>query len=129
MSITLDYVRDKGFLYITVDGEFVLDELNAAFVEMTRSDEYPPDVDAIWDLRKADFVSANQNLWRNIIECRKKYIERANCKSAMVVCGDFPFGMGRMYQMLAEQDVPQEIIIFKSLSEAEQYIAPSRPQE
>lgn len=51
----------------------------SAMEKITQSNQYPPNTDALWDLREMDFTRVDINYWRSIISIRKQYKERGNC--------------------------------------------------
>ncbi|MFH1021101.1 MAG: hypothetical protein V1782_10915 [Pseudomonadota bacterium] len=127
MSIVLKYDQDNKLIIVTVLGKIMLDEIDSAFQQITRSSDYPPNIDALWDLRNTDFLHVDEKFIRGIIKLREKYSDRANNKSAIIVSDDLSFGLGRMFEMLAANDVHQEIMVFRDYSEGERWILHDRP--
>jgi len=122
MSIEVEFNRDKNFLRVTIIGLPSLQDFEAVLTQITTSNEYPPNINAVWDLRKADFMTADDKLFRHIIELRKCYPQRSHCKSALIANDDLAFGMSRMFQMLSEDKVPLELMVFRDYAEGEQWI-------
>ncbi|MBU1699191.1 MAG: hypothetical protein KJ970_15185 [Candidatus Eisenbacteria bacterium] len=125
MSVDLRFDPEKKILYLTVKGRFTLEEFQAAMEKIARSDQYPPDTNALWDLRELDFETIDAGYWRRILEIRKKFPERHTARLAHIVKGDFAFGMLRMYEILSSLDkggLEQQVRLFKSFSEGEQWL-------
>ena len=125
MSFDIRFDQKKRILFVTLNGDFTLAEFQAAMEKITQSNQYPPDTDALWDLREMDFARVDSDYWRSIISIRKQYGERGTARIAHVVRGDFAFGMLRMYQIQSELDpngLQQRIEVFKSISEGENWL-------
>jgi hypothetical protein len=127
MPVKIIHDSDKNIIRATITGQPTLVDLDAAFQSITTSTEYPPDVDAIWDLRDADVKTADDKFVRHIIELLKRYPQRARCKSALIATDDLAYGMSRMFQILSEDKVTQELMIFRTYAEGEQWICRNRP--
>ena len=117
---------EKGFLVVTVAGSFSLAEFSTSLDEITKSGRFPPDVDALWDLREMDFQSVDVRFWRGIIDTLKQYPERSGARATHVVQSDFAFGMSRMYEILLGLDpilASRQMTVFTSYAEAEAWLA------
>ena len=126
MPIELKYDQTKKILLVTVIGQITLDEITSAFQKITSSSQFAPNVDALWDMRQANFTDTNERLWREIIEVRKQYPERKNYRSAVIATDKFAYGMTRMYELISEGDLPRKLMVFKDFSEGEQWILQNR---
>jgi hypothetical protein len=125
MSFDIRFDEKKNILFVTLKGDFTIGDFQNAMKQITQSNQYPPDTDALWDLRGMDFTRVDTIYWRGIISIRKQYRERGTARIAHIVKGDFAFGMLRMYQIYSELDpngLRQEIEIFKSISEGEKWL-------
>jgi len=125
MPSALRYDHDKKILFVTVTGAFPLDEFRAVMEQITHSDEYPPDTDALWDLREMELQSVESAFFRGVIAVRKQFPQRGTARMAHIVSGDFAYGMLRMYEILSETDrdnLPQGIMVFKSCAEGEAWL-------
>ena len=126
MPIDLHYDREKNILYVTIGEQITQEEFSKAIEKITHSDEFPPDVPTLWDLRTGDFTTADSSLTTLFIEIRKKHPERGKAKIALIVSDDLAFGMSRMYELKAF-DLPQEMRVFRDYAEGEQWIIQGRP--
>lgn len=130
MPLELRYDKEKGILYVTVDGNVRVDEFDTVMKEIVSADDHPPNVPTLWDVRSAqvklDMQSAQsqgkeKQFLSAMIEMRKQYPERGNAKLAIVVPGDLAFGLSRMYEILSNH-LPQAIMVFRDYSEAERWL-------
>ena len=124
MTIELEYKSSDNYLLATVEGVFVHHDFIQAMAEITSSEEYSPDVNTIWDVRKLDFGHVDEDLERLVISIRKTIDEkRGNTKLAFVVADDLSFGMTRMYQTLSEMsELSQEMKIFRKAEDARNWV-------
>jgi RNAse (barnase) inhibitor barstar len=125
MSFDIRFDEKKNILVVTLKGDFTIADFQNAMKQITQSNQYPPDTDALWDLREMDFTRVDTIYWRGIISIRKQHRERGTARIAHIVKGDFAFGMLRMYQIYSELDpngLRQKIEIFKSISEGEKWL-------
>ena len=121
MSIDLKYDPKSGILYATIGEHISQSEFSDALEKITHSVEYPPDVKVLWDARSARSAQGDDNAVMRFIGIRKIFPDRGNTKIAIVVSSDFSFGMARMYELFSA-NLPQSIMVFKSIPEAEQWL-------
>jgi len=129
MDIDIRFDEGKKVLFVTSRGPLNAEAFTEAMVEITHSDRYPPDTDALWDLREVLFEDIDAMFWRTIIEIRERFPERSSARLAHVVQGDFAFGMLRMYEILSGLNMerqPQTLRVFKSIPDAERWLLDSR---
>jgi hypothetical protein len=125
MSFDIRFDQDKKILILTVGETFTLEEFQTLMEEITRSKKYPPNTDALWDLRALDFEKIHASYLQGILKIRKQYPERNTARLAHIVKGDFAFGMMRMYQIYSDLDqhgLHQKVGVFKSISEGEKWL-------
>jgi hypothetical protein len=131
MPLELRYDGEKRILCVTVDGNVRVDEFDVVIRRIVSSNDYPPNVPTLWDVRSvrvrldAESVRAQggeTQFLLAMIEMRKRYPERGNAKLAIVVPNDFRFGMSRMYEILSDR-LPQSIMVFRDYAEAEQWLS------
>jgi len=125
MPTDLRFDGEKGILVVTVRGSLTLEEFRTTLEEITHSDQYPPDIDTLWDFQAMDFQAMDSDFFRHIISIRKHYPERGIARAAHIVAGDFAFGMLRMHEILSDADrvgLPQSMKVSKSFSEGEQWL-------
>ena len=128
MAIDLRFDMNKSILYVFVTGSITIHEFQDTMERMTHSKEFPPHVNALWDLRELDLAAVDAGFWRGIIHVRKQFPERGNARLAHVVKDDLGFGMLRMYENLSDSDpggLEQRIMVFRSIGEAENWLMKS----
>jgi hypothetical protein len=125
MAIDINYKRDKGFLYIMVKGHSTIEEYEKVMEEMTKSEQYPADVNTMWDVREQEFNDFDSDTINRFLSIRKRYPERGTARVAFIVKGDFAFGMMRMYDILSSLEgskLPQNLMVFRDYSEGEKWL-------
>jgi hypothetical protein len=121
MSVHYTYNKEKDILYGTIGDNVTIDELKIILTEISSSKEFPPDVKALWDIRKLDFSKINADFGKQLILARKKNTSRGNTKIAILADQDLAYGMSRMYESMSE-GMPQTIMVFKELEKAEDWL-------
>jgi len=121
MTIEYKYDKDKDALYASIEGAFNLDEFKVTIVKIVNSNEYPPDIRTLWDMRRTDFTGISYDLEKSAIYIREQYPKRAGARLSFVAESDLAYGMLRMYETLSD-DLPQEIKVFRKFSEAEEWL-------
>ncbi len=123
MPVTLTYNPQKKILYLTVVGPLSLEEYVATIQRITHSPEYPPNVSALWDLRKADLQSADRTFFKKILERREQHREREHVKVALIASSDLEYGMSRMFEALSENEtISQKLMVFRDYEKGERWL-------
>ena len=121
MPIEFRHDREKEFLLVVVTGHFTLEGFEAAMKDTTESDQFPPDIRPMWDMRELDFSGYDRSFEERLIHIQKKFPQRGRARVAWIVADDHAFGMGRMYEALSEK-LTQNIKVFRSYAEAEDWL-------
>ena len=78
----------------------------------------------LWDARDLDVTDVTQNQIRQIISfIVNSSQKRESGKAAWVVQDAVSFGMGRMFQIISENNMDLDIKIFRDYSQAEEWIS------
>ena len=117
MDIDLAFDNQKQILIVTVKDELIESDVYLALKEMVSSIIYPPDVDALWDLRTVNFKLTTEELAYRLRIVREGFPERGSANIAFVVSDELGFGMTRMHDLMA-YELPQNVHIFKEYDEA-----------
>ena len=120
--IDIKYDQNRKMLNISVSGKSGFDEFTSTLETITSSKDYPPNVRAVWDVRKADFSFANFQIVSKAVNVRSSFKKRGDCRSALIVSGDFQYGLGRMFEMLSEGKIPHQLMVFRDYEEGEQWL-------
>jgi hypothetical protein len=75
----------------------------------------------MWDSRDTDFSEYDRGFLDQLGAIQKRYPERGTTRVAWIVAQGHPFGLGRMYEALAE-DLPRHVRVFRSYTEAEHWL-------
>ncbi len=121
MPVRLRYDGEKEILCVAVKNPFTLEEFEAAVKDIVESDQFPPDIGALWDLRELDFNDIDRSFEEDLINIQMKFPERGQARLALITPEGLGFGMTRMYEALSD-DLPQRIRAFKSYTEAEDWL-------
>ncbi len=121
MPIEFRYDREKEVLLAAVKSPLTLEEFETAMKSITRSDQFPPDIRTLWDVRELDLRDIDTNFVKRLIDIRKKYPERGPARNAVIVADGHGFAMTRMYKALSD-DLPQQIRPCKSYAEGEDWL-------
>jgi hypothetical protein len=121
MPVEFRYDREKEVLFGTMTSPLMPEEIEAALKDITRSDQFPPDTNVLWDMRKVDFSALDRNFEESLINIQKKFPERGRARVAWIAAEDHAFAMGRMYEALAH-DLPRQMRVFRSYTKAEDWL-------
>jgi hypothetical protein len=107
----------KNLTIIEVSGRVTLEELIDEISSFYRS-EYTANL--IWEFSNADVSEMQSDHLRQIICHAQKFVDlRQNGKTALVMPGSLAFGLGRMYEILAEiEDLPRTLAVVRDIREA-----------
>ncbi|MGD9158494.1 MAG: hypothetical protein PVG39_08820 [Desulfobacteraceae bacterium] len=125
--IDIKYDQNRKMLNITVSGISDFNEFSSTLETITNSTDYPPNVRAVWDIRKADFSFANFQLVREVVKIRRSFKKRDHCRSALIVSGNLQYGLGRMFEMLSDGKIPHQFMVFRDYEEGEQWLLKNQP--
>ena len=105
---------------MAVPSPLTLDYFEEAMKVITRSDQFPPDIRTIWDVRELDFSNIDLSFEKLLISIRKKYPERGSARNAVIVTDNLGFGMTRMYAALGS--FSENVRAFKSYKAGEDWL-------
>ena len=115
--------RVKGIRTHVIHGEIKLSDIKTFLGTLYNSAEYDPEFHAVWDVREADFPEVTPSEIRDLA-----YFVRANWtgkyrrKAAVVVFGDFHFGLSRMFAQFVSPSAHGKIKVFRDLRGAADWI-------
>ena len=122
MPIEIRYDQHRRMLSIAILGTSDFDEYASTLETITSSNDYPPNVRTLWDLRKADFSFVNFTSVKKIVGIRERFKNRDNCKVALVASSNLQYGLCRMFQMLLDGRLPHELAVFREYDEGEKWL-------
>ena len=121
MAVDTRYDAERKILHLTLKDAPTAEQFLAAMQMITTSDQFPPDVDTLWDFRETDLKDLNREIILRLIEIRKQHPKRAEARVAFVGTDDFKFGMLRMFELSAVA-LPNRMMVFRTCAEAEQWL-------
>ena len=122
MSVEIKYDQNRKVLDIIVFGLSDADDLSSALEHIINSGDYPPNTDAIWDVRNSDLSNANFQFVSDLVKIRSRFKKRRNCRSALIVSSEVQYGLCRMFEMLSEGKISQQLRVFRDYKEGEQWL-------
>jgi len=131
MAIDIRHNSEREFLIITVTGQLCLEEYKAIMGKITQSEQYPADINALWDVREQDFSCVTSSSVDGLIEISEQYPERGASRVAFIVGANLAYGMLRMYELSLSIKNPkcsQKLRVFRDYSEGENWLFEDQPQ-
>ena len=122
MSVEIKYDQNRKVLDIIVFGLSDADDLSSALEHIINSGDYPPNTDAIWDVRNSDLSNANFQFVSDLVKIRSRFKKRRDCRSALIVSSEVQYGLCRMFEMLSEGKISQQLRVFRDYKEGEQWL-------
>lgn len=68
MPVEFHYDRDKKVLRGAMISSMTMQEFAAALEEITTSEQFPPNIRTLWDLRELDFKTFDRNFEERLID-------------------------------------------------------------
>ena len=128
MSIEINYDQSVPILRIITSGQLDYDEFSFFMETIVNSKDYPANINTIWDLRKGEFSSVDNNFWENLINQRMRFPQRDNSRSALIVESSFQYGMSRMFQNQVGERIPQKFMVFRDYDAGEKWLLESHEE-
>ena len=125
MAIDIKYQPEKEYVLIAVKGISSIEEFKTILDTITQSEEYPPNINTLWDVREQDFSSISLESMKSLIQISNNYPERGTAKVAFIVKGNLAYGMMRMYETFSSFEglnLRQHLRVFKNFSEGEKWL-------
>jgi len=128
MPIELIFDKQCKLLHIKASDQISIDDFESALQDILSSEEYPPDIATLWDLRNLDFGAISSNFEKNLIAIHKKYPARGKTRFAMLVSSQLGVGMSMMYKSLSEvHGIPHEFKVFLNIDDAKGWLTGHQP--
>jgi hypothetical protein len=124
MDFLVHIDKKRNIRSLKVSGLLNITELVNKLGDFYKSSEYDPYMNALWDLRTADFSKVTTDAVHSFVDIVKKYWgqEGKNKKAALVVSSDFDYGIARMYEIPLSLGTSGDIMVFKDYDEAEKWL-------
>lgn len=107
-----------------LSGEVNLPEFHELLQKLYASPQFDPDLNALWDIRQADFSKVSPDDVRALMNVVATHWGKdGKCRAAIVVGGLAEYGICRMYESQFGPAAPCKIKIFTDLDAAWQWFA------
>ena len=123
MEISTQFNEELNLRIHKVEGPIDVDQLKEMLSALYKSPEYDPNMNALWDLRAADFTSVTTEQVASMTGMVEKYwAKEGQSKASLIVSRDLDFGLSRMYEMLLSGSSPDKVMVFRDYDEAEKWL-------
>ena len=123
MEMSTQFNEEENLRIHKVEGPIDVDQLKEMLSALYESPGYDPDMNALWDLRTADFTSVKNEQIASLTGMVEKYwAKEGQGKAALIVTRDLDFGLSRMYEMLLSGSSPDKVMVFRDYDEAEKWL-------
>ncbi len=123
MSVVTVFDPDCMVRSHTVTGNVSLAAFRGLLPGLYTSKQFNPDMNAFWDLRRADLSGILPEDVRELMHVVMSLWGRSGkCHSAILVASENEFGVARTYASQFGRDAPCQIRIFLDLDEARRWI-------
>ncbi len=111
----------------TLSGAFEFDALFGALKDIYNDPGFDPELNSIWDMTKLaglQLISPEQlkDVVAYVTKVRSKH---GSLKTALVVSKKIDFGIARVYELSMKPDSNNEVMVFKDVKKAEEWIRES----
>ena len=123
MNIESRTDRAKGLRTHVIRGPVTPAEVKDFLGSLYLSDEFDPTFHSLWDMREADFSSVSQADIKEMAHfARVNWAEKRRHRIAVVISGDFRFGLSRMFEQFIGPPAHGRIRSFRDLQLALDWI-------
>jgi len=119
MAVSTHVDRKAKLRKHTVSGSLTLPVLQGILRDVYAHPDYDPTLNVLWDLRDAVVEFSSEDV-RQLTDAVGSYWQGA--RAAIVATNEFAFGMARMYEMVMSEKSSGDVMVFRSLAEAEQWL-------
>jgi len=125
MNIETEINESSNFRIHTLTGDFDFDELFDALVSVYDDENFDRNLNSVWDfidVKGIETISTNQiqKIVAYVTWKREKY---GGMKTALVVSNKIHYGIARMYEQSLEASSKSEIMVFRDLGSAVEWIS------
>ena len=123
MEISTQFNAEENQRIHKVEGTIDVDQIKEMLSALYNSPDYDPNMNALWDLRAADFTSVTTEQITSLTGMVEKYWGKGGQgKAALIVSRDLDYGLSRMYEMLLSGSSPDKVMVFRDYDEAENWL-------
>ena len=122
MAMNLDFNQRQGVLSVTVRGYLTIEDIELNMLKLFSSDEYPRDVNTLWDIRDMSFDNIDIAFIKRMVSLRKKYNRvRGNARIAILSNYALAAPIVKLYVILSK-GLSQQTMVFVSAEEAKLWL-------
>ena len=119
VDITTEIDKEANLRTHKVTGGVTVDSLLAKLGEIYSRPDFQADMNSLWDLRGAEFLSMTSSELEKLANfVVGHWGTGGKSRAALVVSRDFEFGLSRMYEIFVESRMSGEVEVFRDLDEA-----------
>ena len=123
MEISTQIDRKRNVRIHRLIGPTSVPELEKISAGFYKSPDYDLGMNALWDLKDADFSSVTSSDIDSIVGLAKKlWGQGGKRKVALVVTKELDYGLSRMYEILMSEVTSDNIMVFKDYDKAEKWL-------
>lgn len=116
---------ESGFRTHVVRGVLDLEEVKSALEEVYARPDFKPEADTLCDLRQADLGHSSRAIIKGVVDyVREHRGAPPGARTAIVAGRDLDYGIARMYEQLLEAGSPSDVMVFRTIDEAEAWLKP-----
>jgi hypothetical protein len=121
--------QEYGLVVTTFSGTVTREDFVALYRALYADPEYVPGLDEVADVMRVtmfDVHTAELQAARDLMVARYRQHPGASCRTAILASADVSFGIGRMYQALADE-TPEHVQVFRDPEQAARWLRPDVP--
>jgi hypothetical protein len=125
MNIETEIYETSNFRIHTLMGEFDFDELFETLVSVYEDENFDPSLNSVWDLLDVSGIEkiATDQIQKIVAYVSWKREKYGSMRTALVVSSRIHYGIARMYEQSLEASSKSEIMVFRDLQSAIQWIS------
>ena len=127
MNIKTEIDQKAKIRIHTLSGAFEFDMLYSALEDIYDDPEFDPELNSIWDFTRVaglQLISPDQ-LNKVVAFIIKQRSQFGALKTALVVSKKIDFGLARVYELSLKSDENNEVMVFKEVDKAVEWIKES----
>ena len=121
MPLKFDYLGMDEPILVTITGEFGEEDFTRLLEEFTKSTEYPPNADVVYDLTEMSFDNVSTEFFTSLVDIAERYPQRSGARLAYVCPEDLQYGMMRVWGVMVNR-IPVNVNVFRSMEKAMAWI-------
>jgi hypothetical protein len=121
MPMEFQYDPNKKALFGMIEDPLTIEEYRSSIESIVGSEEFPPDIRTLWDMRNFEFKGVDREFEEALIGVSAEYPERTAVRVALVVINGLGLGRAAMFEILAK-NLGYESMVFTDYPGAEMWL-------